>query len=65
MGDDGDMTAEEFTNAHPALAEFWHPVALSCDVGSEPVAARLAGQGWALARLGDGDGDGARGGGVR
>ena len=46
------MTAEEFTNAHPALAEFWHPVALSCDVGSEPVAVRLAGQGWALARLG-------------
>jgi len=50
------MTSEEFTNAHPALAEFWHPVALSCGVGSEPVAVRLAGQGWALARLGDDDG---------
>ena len=32
VGDDSDMTAEEFTNAHPALAEFWHPVALSCEV---------------------------------
>jgi len=52
MGDDEDMTDGEFTNAHPALAKFWHPVALSCDVGEEPVAARLAGQGWALARLG-------------
>jgi len=49
------MTSEEFTNTHPALAEFWHPVAVSCDVGPEPVAVRLAGQGWALARLGDGD----------
>jgi phenylpropionate dioxygenase-like ring-hydroxylating dioxygenase large terminal subunit len=46
------MTSEEFTNAHPALAEFWHPVAMSCDVADEPVAARLAGQGWALARIG-------------
>jgi phenylpropionate dioxygenase-like ring-hydroxylating dioxygenase large terminal subunit len=46
------MTAEEFTNAHPALSEFWHPVALSGDVGEEPAAARLAGRGWALARIG-------------
>jgi phenylpropionate dioxygenase-like ring-hydroxylating dioxygenase large terminal subunit len=46
------MTPEEFTNVHPALPEFWHPVALSCDVGEEPVAARLAGQGWVLARIG-------------
>jgi len=45
------MGSDEFTNAHPALAEFWHPVALSCDVGDEPVAARLAGQGWALVRI--------------
>jgi phenylpropionate dioxygenase-like ring-hydroxylating dioxygenase large terminal subunit len=52
MGDDKDMSAAEFTNAHPALAEFWHPVALSCDVGEEPVAIRLAGKGWALARIG-------------
>jgi vanillate O-demethylase monooxygenase subunit len=44
--------SSEFTNAHPALAEFWHPVAASCDVGEEPVAVRLAGRGWALARLG-------------
>jgi phenylpropionate dioxygenase-like ring-hydroxylating dioxygenase large terminal subunit len=46
------MTAAEFTNAHPALAEFWHPVALSSEVGAEPVAVRLAGEGWALARFG-------------
>jgi phenylpropionate dioxygenase-like ring-hydroxylating dioxygenase large terminal subunit len=51
------MTSEEFTNGHPALAEFWHPVALSADVGPEPAAVRLAGQGWALVRFGDGDGD--------
>ena len=49
--DDRDMTAAEFTNGHPALAEFWHPVALSSEVGAEPVAVRLAGQGWALARF--------------
>ena len=48
------MAVEEFTNAHPALAQFWHPVALSAEVGPEPVAARLGGQGWALVRLGDG-----------
>jgi vanillate O-demethylase monooxygenase subunit len=46
------MTTGEFTNAHPALAEFWHPVALSCEVGQEPVGVRLAGQGWALVRFG-------------
>jgi phenylpropionate dioxygenase-like ring-hydroxylating dioxygenase large terminal subunit len=45
------MAAGEFTNAHPALSEFWHPVALSSEVGPEPVAVRLAGQGWALARI--------------
>jgi len=46
------MTSEEFTNGHRALTEFWHPVALSGDVGSEPVGVRLAGQGWVLVRLG-------------
>jgi phenylpropionate dioxygenase-like ring-hydroxylating dioxygenase large terminal subunit len=46
------MTAGEFTNGHSALAEFWHPVALSSEVGDEPVAVLLAGQGWALARFG-------------
>ena len=45
------MTSAEFTNAHPGLAEFWHPVARSCDVGEDPVAVRLAGQGWALVRM--------------
>jgi phenylpropionate dioxygenase-like ring-hydroxylating dioxygenase large terminal subunit len=46
------MRSEEFTNEHPALAEFWHPVALSCDVGADPVGVRVAGQGWVLVRLG-------------
>jgi len=46
------MSSEEFTNRHPALAEFCHPVALSGDVGQEPVAVRLAGSGWALVRFG-------------
>src|SRR6202451_1277447 len=54
VGDDKDMSAAEVTNALPALAEFWHPVALSCDLGEEPVPVRLAGQGWALARIGGG-----------
>src|ERR1700751_5600229 len=48
------MTTGEFTNGHPALAEFWHPVALSDEVGPEPVAIRLLGQGWGLCRLGGG-----------
>jgi phenylpropionate dioxygenase-like ring-hydroxylating dioxygenase large terminal subunit len=48
------MAAEEFTNTHPALAQFRHPVALSSEVGREPVAVRLGGQGWALARFSDG-----------
>jgi vanillate O-demethylase monooxygenase subunit len=43
---------EEFTNGLAVLAEFWHPVALSSEVGVEPVAARAAGQSWALARFG-------------
>jgi phenylpropionate dioxygenase-like ring-hydroxylating dioxygenase large terminal subunit len=46
------MASEEFTNAHPALAGFWHAVAWSSDVGSDPVAIRLLGQGWVLARFG-------------
>jgi phenylpropionate dioxygenase-like ring-hydroxylating dioxygenase large terminal subunit len=54
VGDAGIMTLAEFTNAHPALAEFWHPVALSSEVGREPVAVQLAGQGWALIRFDDG-----------
>jgi phenylpropionate dioxygenase-like ring-hydroxylating dioxygenase large terminal subunit len=46
------MAAGEFTNAHPALAGFWHAVAWSDDVGTDPVAIRLLGQGWVLARFG-------------
>ncbi|MBV9204265.1 MAG: aromatic ring-hydroxylating dioxygenase subunit alpha [Actinobacteria bacterium] len=48
------MAAEEFTNAHPALAQFWHPVALSAEVGGDPVAVRVGGRAWALARFSDG-----------
>ena len=48
------MTSEEFTNGHPALAQFWHPVALSSEVGQEPAAGRLGGRGWALARFSGG-----------
>jgi vanillate O-demethylase monooxygenase subunit len=54
LRDDSDMTSEEFTNGHPALAQFWHPVALSSEVGPEPAAGRLGGRGWALARFGGG-----------
>ena len=48
------MTSEEFTNGHPALAQFWHPVALSSEVGREPAAGRLGGRSWALARFSGG-----------
>lgn len=41
----------EFTNTHPGLADFWHPVALSAEVADDPVAVRLAGQGWVLVRI--------------
>jgi phenylpropionate dioxygenase-like ring-hydroxylating dioxygenase large terminal subunit len=41
----------EFTNTHPALPYFWHPVALSAELGSQPIAVHLAGQAWALARI--------------
>jgi phenylpropionate dioxygenase-like ring-hydroxylating dioxygenase large terminal subunit len=44
------MTAD-FTNVHPALPEFWHPVAVSSEVGAAPVAVRVAGQQWALVRI--------------
>lgn len=40
-----------YTNAHPALPDFWHPVALSAEVGSEPLAVQVAGQQWALVRI--------------
>jgi vanillate O-demethylase monooxygenase subunit len=36
----------------PGLADFWHPVALSAEVGDQPVAVRLGGRGWVLVRLG-------------
>ena len=41
----------EFTNTHPALADFWHPVALSTEVAADPVGVRLGGQSWVLVRI--------------
>jgi phenylpropionate dioxygenase-like ring-hydroxylating dioxygenase large terminal subunit len=43
--------ADIYTNAHPALPDFWHPVALSAEVGDEPLAVGVAGQQWALVRI--------------
>jgi vanillate O-demethylase monooxygenase subunit len=43
--------ADIYTNAHPALPEFWHPVALSAEVGDEPLAVGVAGEQWALVRI--------------
>lgn len=40
------------TNTHPGLREFWHPVALEADVPTDaPLAVRLLGERWILARL--------------
>jgi phenylpropionate dioxygenase-like ring-hydroxylating dioxygenase large terminal subunit len=41
----------EFTNMHAALPDYWHPVAVSDEVSTEPVGVRLVGQQWALARI--------------
>ena len=46
-----EMEFAEFTNTHPALADFWHPVAISGEVSDAPVGIRLAGQGWVLVRI--------------
>lgn len=46
-----NVAVMEFTNLHPALPHFWHPVAVSDDVGGTPVGIELAGQRWALLRL--------------
>jgi phenylpropionate dioxygenase-like ring-hydroxylating dioxygenase large terminal subunit len=54
---DGVAENAEFTNVHPALADFWHPVALSAEVAGTPVSVRLAGQGWVLVRLEASPGD--------
>ncbi|ADP83875.1 Rieske (2Fe-2S) iron-sulfur domain protein [Pseudofrankia inefficax] len=39
------------TNTDPALRHGWHPVALSTELGDEPLAVRLLGEPWVLARL--------------
>jgi vanillate O-demethylase monooxygenase subunit len=44
------------TNTEPALRRAWHVVALSTEVGIDPVAVRLLGEQWVLVRLPDGDG---------
>ncbi len=40
------------TNTDRALRPCWHPVALSAEVRADPVAVRLLGEDWVLARLG-------------
>ena len=51
VGHDEGMAPGDFTNAHPALPEFWHAVALAGDVAEQPAAVRLLGRGWVLARF--------------
>ncbi len=41
------------TNTDPSLRHGWHPVALSSDIGDEPVSVRLLGDLWVIARLDD------------
>ncbi|MFT4657581.1 MAG: phenylpropionate dioxygenase-like ring-hydroxylating dioxygenase large terminal subunit [Ilumatobacter sp.] len=42
------------TNTHSGLRKFWHPVALESDVGAtSPLAVRLLGERWIVARLGE------------
>lgn len=45
-------------NTHPALRRGWHPVALSTELGAEPLAVRLLGQEWLLWREGSAVGSG-------
>ncbi len=40
-------------NTHPALRRCWHPVALAADIADAPVAVRVLGEDWVLARLGE------------
>ena len=45
--------ASTFSNTHASLRDFWHPVALEADISAEvPLAVRLLGERWILARLG-------------
>jgi vanillate O-demethylase monooxygenase subunit len=43
--------SRRLTNTDPALRHGWHPVALSTELGDEPLAVRLLGEPWVLARL--------------
>ncbi|WP_188112977.1 aromatic ring-hydroxylating oxygenase subunit alpha [Mycobacterium simiae] len=51
MADGARETAGQFVNTHAALADFWHPVALSSEVAGDPVGIVLAGEHWVLSRL--------------
>ncbi len=46
--------SRRLTNTNAALRHGWHPVARSGEVADEPVAVRLLGEPWVLARLDDG-----------
>ena len=45
--------AGRLTNTDPALRHGWHPVARSTELRDEPIAVRLLGEPWVLARLDD------------
>ena len=44
--------SRRLTNTDPALRHGWHPVALTTELRDEPLAVRLLGEPWVLARLG-------------
>ena len=48
--------SRRLTNTDPALRHGWHPVALSRELGAEPLGVRLLGEPWVLARLGHSNG---------
>jgi len=51
-GDQAEVgMSRRLRNTTPALRHGWHPVALSTEVGDEPVAVRLLGENWVIARL--------------
>jgi len=43
--------SRRLTNTDPALRHGWHPVALSTELGDEPLGVRLLGEPWVLARV--------------
>jgi phenylpropionate dioxygenase-like ring-hydroxylating dioxygenase large terminal subunit len=52
-GPEQDTRRPTLDNTSPAWRRAWHAVALSSEVGAEPVAVTLLGEQWVLARIGD------------